>query len=555
VETLFGFILSLSITMVLIPVLMRWAAPLQILDIPEARKVHESPIPRIGGIAMVIATLLAMFLWGAATRPMKALWVCMGALLVFGVWDDRKTLAAGPKFAGQAIAALVAIGWGGFNISYFTDVERVPVPFFVGIPLTFLFLIGGTNAFNLSDGLDGLAGGVATLCLCGIALLAYTLGNLVVGGAAVVIIGALIGFLRFNTHPARVFMGDGGSQVLGFCAAALALMLTQDPQIPLSTALPLLLLGIPIIDTLMVMTERMLAGRSPFTADRRHIHHRLLALGFQHWEAVSILYLLQGGLLIAAWFMRYDSDLIVALSFVAFSALIIVPLRLAAHFNVRFRGSGQPGLGQDLVPSPRQDATRISLRMVGARTLAIALACYALWVLCTGALPSSDVRLLAGALAIVLGLGLAFRWQRTQVAWTDKFALYSCAALAMFIGKHSFAHGLDMPGAGDTDSSIAELILYAALALSTMVCVRTSDEGPFKVTPLDVLVLLLVLTLPNLPNSVANIRSLGWTIGELVVLFYALETLSQAVGRRWRWLSGTAVLFLIGLMMRAHLAA
>src|ERR1700679_2006494 len=105
-----------------------------------------------------------------------------------------------------------------------------------------------------------------------------------VGSTAVVMVGALIGFLRFNTHPARVFMGDGGSQVLGFCAAALAVQLTQDQQVPFSSALPFLLLGMPLIDTMMVMTERLLAKQSPFRADRRHIHHRLLALGLQHWE-------------------------------------------------------------------------------------------------------------------------------------------------------------------------------------------------------------------------------------------------------------------------------
>src|SRR5208283_5137445 len=274
-KTLLGFVLAMSLTMLLIPLLMRWAAPLGFLDQPEARKVHTTPVPRVGGIAMAVAVLLALLIWGITTPAMQALWAGIAILLAFGVWDDRRPLRAASKFVGQAIAALVMMGWGGLRISSLTLTERMMLPAWISLPLTFLFLVGCTNAFNLADGLDGLAGGMAILCLCGTALLAYTVGNNAVGSVAVLMVGALIGFLRFNTHPARVFMGDGGSQMLGFSAAVLALLLTQDQQIPLSTALPLLLLGMPIIDTLMVMSVRLLRGFSPFIADRRHVHHRL----------------------------------------------------------------------------------------------------------------------------------------------------------------------------------------------------------------------------------------------------------------------------------------
>lgn len=111
-KTLLGIVLAMSLTMVLIPLLMRWAAPLGFLDYPEARKVHTTPVPRVGGIAMAVAVLLALLVWGATTRPIQALWVGIAILLAFGVWDDRRALRAAPKFAGQAIAALVMIGWG-----------------------------------------------------------------------------------------------------------------------------------------------------------------------------------------------------------------------------------------------------------------------------------------------------------------------------------------------------------------------------------------------------------------------------------------------------------
>jgi UDP-GlcNAc:undecaprenyl-phosphate GlcNAc-1-phosphate transferase len=555
-QALMGFMLAMTITVVLIPLLIRWAGPLRILDMPEARKVHALPVPRVGGIAMVAGVLSALLLLSEPTRPMRALWAGIAMLLIFGVWDDRHTLAAGPKFAGQVLAVAMVMGWGSVNFNYMTVIERMPVVSWIGMPLTFLFLLGGTNAFNLADGLDGLAGGMAVVCLCGTALLAYTVGNISVGGTAVVMIGALVGFLRFNTHPARVFMGDGGSQMLGFTAAVLALLLTQDPDFPLSTALPLLLLGIPIIDTLMVMTERVLAGSSPFLADRRHIHHRLLALGFAHWEAVAVLYLLQGGLFIAAWFMRYDSDLRVLLSFVLIAALIILPLRLAQHCGWRLRrGAGSPAANnrqqpqEDECAMPRREG-RAWLRASGAFALGAALSCYAVWVLTTGAIPSRDVQLLALSLALILGLGLLLRWRRGDAYWTDKVALYSCAALAIFLGKHGLP-GLLQVGAAAAHRNLIESGLYAVLALAMLACIRQTADRPFRLSTLDVLVLFVVVIVPNLPDSVARVRSLGLSLAELVLLFYCVEALSSIASARWRWINGGAVLFLLGLSLRA----
>lgn len=542
-QVLLEFILAMSITTVLIPLLIRWAAPLGFLDMPETRKVHVTPVPRVGGIAIAAGVLAALALWGAPTRTMHALMACGVILLAFGVWDDRRALGAAQKFLGQAIAAAVAVFWGGVSIATLTSTERMPLPSWLAVPLTFLFLMGGTNAFNLADGLDGLAGGMALLCLCGTALLAYTVGNAAVGSAAAVIAGALVGFLRFNTHPARVFMGDGGSQVLGFSAATLAIMLTQDQQIPLSTALPLLLLGMPIIDTLMVMTERVLARQSPFKADRRHIHHRLLALGFEHREAVTILYLLQGALFIAAWFLRYVSDLTVGLVFAAFAALVLVPLRLAQHFGWRIRRSqpeNQVAAGGD-ASRGAYGVTRKAAHMLLGGTLFA----YAAWVLLRGAVPSHDLRLLALCLGALLTCSLLVRWKREDTSFAEKVALYSSAALAIFLSKQGLP--------GNVHPQLLEYVLFALLALSVIVSIRTSKQRPFRVTTLDLLVLLLVVTVPNLPNSIASARALGLAIAELVLLFYALEALSLTSGHRSRWLTASAALFLFGVALRAVL--
>jgi UDP-GlcNAc:undecaprenyl-phosphate GlcNAc-1-phosphate transferase len=548
-HTLVGFVVAMCVTMVLIPLLMRWSLVLGVQDIPDPRKVHRVPVPRVGGIAMAVGVLLALVIPGGSTRAIQALWVCILILLIFGVWDDRKTLPAGPKFAGQALAVLIAMMWGGISISSATLYERMPLPGWFAVPMTFLFLVGGTNAFNLSDGLDGLAGGMATLCLSGTALLAYTVGNTIVGGTALIMVGALIGFLRFNTHPARIFMGDSGSQVLGFSAATLTLLLTQDPQIPLSTALPLLLLGVPIVDTLMVMTERLLEGKSPFLADRRHIHHRLLALGFEHWEAVCLLYLLQCCLFVVAWYLRYASDGSVIVAFAVSSAFIIVPIRAAQYLGLQVRrstsGSGLVAAKSARVAEPH---SKRSVRSIALIVLGVVLVIYSLWVLVAGARMSSDEQVLAVALAALLCTRLVLRWRDPDAGWIDKIALYPTAALALFLARqNSSALGqwLTPLAGGRPLSQVVEWFVYPIMAIAIVVSLRGSSDRNFRVTPLDVLVLLIALTIPNLPNSIASVRPLGISIVELVLLFYSLESVSLAAGRSWRWLSAAAASFLI----------
>ena len=540
-QTLLGFFLAMSITIMLIWVLMRWAVPLGLIDLPSGRKVHSAPVPRVGGIAMVIGILVPLLLWGGSSPSDWALLGGILILLIFGAWDDRKALSWGPKFAGQALAVLVAMLWGGVKVASVTLADRTPLPEWVALPLTFFFLLGGTNAFNLADGLDGLAGGMAMLCLSGTALMAFTVGTPVVGGAAIIMVGAIIGFLRFNTYPAQVFMGDAGSQTLGYCAAVLAVLLTQDAQTPLSTALPLLLLGLPIIDTLMVMVARLLARESPFVADRRHIHHRLLAIGFEHWEAVSILYLLQTGLFVAAWFMRYASDLAVTAVFVAFAVAVLLTIHLVQRFGLRVRA--MPARYRDAAVAVSARGPDAALHSAARAVLAGVLVLCGAGVVRYGAKPSVDLGVMAAVLAVALLLGLLLRRHQAEISWVDRLALYSSAALAIYLG------GQNLPPS--PYPSLLECSVFPLLAVAAVVCIRTARDRPFRITPLDVMVLLLVITVPNLPDSAAYARTMGLRLAELVLLLYAVEALSFAVRGHWHWLSGAAATFLLGLVLRS----
>jgi UDP-GlcNAc:undecaprenyl-phosphate GlcNAc-1-phosphate transferase len=519
---------------------MRWAVPLRILDMPEARKVHTTPVPRVGGIAMGGGIFAALLLGGTSIHAMPALLAGITILLCFGVWDDWKSLGAAPKFAGQALAALVAIVWGGVGIASLTFADRVDLPAWVAFPLTFFFLLGGTNAFNLADGLDGLAGGMAMLCFCGTALLAFTVDNAALCGIAVVFVGAVIGFLRFNTHPARVFMGDSGSQVLGFAAAVLAILLTQDPQAPLSTALPLLLMGMPIIDTVTVMTERLLAKRSPFKADRRHLHHRLLALGLEHWQAVSILYVLQTALFVTAWFLRFSADGTVLLVFCLFVVVLLSSLYAAEKFRLTRRPVATGAEVAAATAHIRADSP--GLRLLVGFVLITTLLAYALWVLVFGAVASGDLGWLALALAALLALSVALRWNRADISWMEKIALYSSATLAIYLGKHA--------SLGQLHPALAEYIVFPLMALATVAIVRESRARRFRLTPLDILVLVVVLIVPNLPDSFVSLPALGVGLAELVLLCYALEALSFSSLRGTRWLRATIALFLLGIALR-----
>jgi len=318
-----SFVISIAISLLLIPLLMRYAAALHMLDEPGERKVHAVAIPRCGGLGLSIGAVAAIFLLVQVEGEILSLVLGSIVILLFGILDDRYELNYKWKFFGQFVAVFVAMA-GGHIISYVPFYGLEPAAIYLTIPLTAIFVIGVTNAVNLSDGLDGLAAGIMLMTFSAIAFLAIDGNGLNVASMSLAVAGGIVGFLWFNTHPAIVFMGDTGSQFIGFMAVFLCVYLTQDVNQTLNPALPLLLLGLPILDTLSVMVRRIRAGRSPFSPDKTHIHHRLMQYGFSHAEAVGSIYLIQGLYLASALKFRYSSDLLVIGVFLAISASILL---------------------------------------------------------------------------------------------------------------------------------------------------------------------------------------------------------------------------------------
>ncbi|MFZ1804329.1 MAG: MraY family glycosyltransferase, partial [Nitrospira sp.] len=281
-ELFLSCITSLLISMGLIPPLRLLAERFRFVDLPGERKIHHHPIPSVGGIAFAIGSFASILWWGPQSQTKIS--ILLGGLIIlgFGVWDDRVDLSPRVKFLGQLLAALVIVFVGGIRFESFPVLAPDALPFWIGAPLTLFFLMAVSNAVNLTDGLDGLAGGLSFLTLCGIGYLAYLSNDITVLSLTVPLLGGVLGFLRYNTYPARIFMGDGGSQLLGFMMGVLAILLTDSTRGPFSPALALFLLGLPFLDTLGVAGQRLAEGRSPFVGDRTHVHHKLMRVGLSH---------------------------------------------------------------------------------------------------------------------------------------------------------------------------------------------------------------------------------------------------------------------------------
>ena len=229
--------LAMAVSMALIPIMMRLAPVLGMIDTPDPRKVHTIPIPRVGGLGIVIGALVPMLIWLPFNDLTVSILIGTAVLLVFGTWDDITELGHYVKFAGQFLAAGVVVYYGDLYVSYFPLNNYETISESVGRPFTVIAIVGMINALNHSDGLDGLAGGESLISLAVISYLAFIFDSYLMLVISAATIGGIFGFLRFNSHPARVFMGDGGSQFLGFILAVLVIVLTQQVNTTLSPSM------------------------------------------------------------------------------------------------------------------------------------------------------------------------------------------------------------------------------------------------------------------------------------------------------------------------------
>jgi UDP-GlcNAc:undecaprenyl-phosphate GlcNAc-1-phosphate transferase len=422
-----------------------------------------------------------------------------------------------------------------------------PISETAGKIFTVIAIVGMINAINHSDGLDGLAGGESVMSLAAISYLAYVAGDTMAVFIAFATIGGVFGFLRFNSHPARVFMGDGGSQFLGFTLGFLAVYLTQIANPALSPALPALLLGLPIVDILAVFVQRAWHGMNLFRATKNHIHHRLLMLGFQHHESVIVIYSVQALLVVTAILMPYESDALLLSFYLVVSGSLFAFLIWAERSSwqahaVRRRNHNQNYNGTvKLLDRISFESKVTSLERYLIRGL---LAIFLLG----GALFATHIPRDVSVAAAVLFLLLLLRLAAGYRFW------FLFLRLIVFIAVASVAYLLELypPPLLYTHGELA-YFYYLLLAVGIALAIRYSSVRNFEVTPLDYLVVLIVIALALLSEGGYANPALVRLVVQLIILFYAAEVAIKHMKSRWNLFTSSVLGALAILSIRGVL--
>lgn len=290
-------------TLIITPLVKKLAFKIGATDKPNQRKVHQKIMPRLGGLAIFISFIIGMLVLQPQPQDNTSAWaIVVGAsiIIVIGVFDDMLELSAKVKFIGQIVAALIVVLSG-------VQVDYINLPFggeihlgILSVPLTIIWIVGITNAINLIDGLDGLAAGVSTIALITISGMAMLKGDLFVMSIGAILIGSTLGFLKYNFHPAKIFMGDTGALFLGFMIAVLSLLGFKNVTV-ISLIVPVIVLGVPISDTFFAIIRRIV-NKQPLSApDKSHLHHCMLRLGYSHRQTVLIIYAMAASFGLAAF--------------------------------------------------------------------------------------------------------------------------------------------------------------------------------------------------------------------------------------------------------------
>lgn len=286
-------LLSFAISVFLLPRLGKLASRIGLIDLPGRRKIHLEPKPLVGGLAMSLAVAITGLLF-IPLFNLRGFYAGVVLLVITGFLDDFNELGHRYKFVVQIIAAVFVMYFSNVYLHTFGDLLSIgPIYFHFSVPIiTIIGIVGVCNAINMMDGLDGLAGGICLTAFSSFAFLSFVDNQSTLMLLSLAICGSLIAFLIYNWHPSKLFMGDAGSIFLGFTAAFISIAMTQEPGSLIRPVEPLLVLTVPIVDTVTVMIRRLMKGKNPFYADKGHLHHILLKLGFSKRQTAAIIILL-----------------------------------------------------------------------------------------------------------------------------------------------------------------------------------------------------------------------------------------------------------------------
>lgn len=296
-SSVLAFIIALVIVLLITPVIIKFAIKTGAMDAPDKRKVHHQPIPRLGGLGIYISFLIAVVFISLTTditaghiNELLGLLIGGTFIVIVGIIDDYTNLPAKIKLIGQIAAACILV-------SFDVRIDFLSNPFgdwifleYLSLPFTVFWIVGLTNTVNLIDGLDGLAAGVSTIASITLLLVAYQQSDMFTVFITAALVGSALGFLKYNFNPARIFMGDTGSMFLGFILAGVSIIGAVKSATTIALIVPILALGLPILDTAFAIIRRYRGGVPIFKPDKGHLHHRLLDLGFTQRQAVLLMY-------------------------------------------------------------------------------------------------------------------------------------------------------------------------------------------------------------------------------------------------------------------------
>lgn len=534
-----SFLVAAGISLVMVPVVTKFATVYGLFDGHAAnrsqeaqRKIHSGSIPRLGGVAMVVAFLGAISILPVAIVPYQG--VVLGSLAVFlcGVIDDFTPLTAKVRLIIQFAAAVFAIYYDQLAIQHVTLTKSLslPLPGVLGMFFSAFLIVGAINAINLIDGLDGLAAGVV---LIGVSLLSFadfvvTQNATVMIMFALPILGAIFGFLRYNTHPATIFMGDGGSNWLGFMSGSLLLIALRDsPVTGLATPIVSVILtfSIPIIDTAVVMLRRVRQRRSPFSADKNHFHHTLLRIGLSHSQSVMTIYFLAflfGVLgIFPALFPKYDFP------WVPYVAAIFLLLAVPACNKLDDDAvAAAVTAHQKLAHKPMSLKVSSAIRHWENTNRYLLFAILMLGPALSGQVPRSFANWSIIAGVIIVLSGFIPHTVRGSVFF-DSFAVCAAAVVILVVNNLN-PMTIAWEGRPYSIHGGYNALFIALFVSSLLLFIATARRRSFVFTPSDFLLLSIPLVILILPKSLQELYKLDLISLRSLVIFMAMRVLYRS---------------------------
>lgn len=314
---------ALAVSFAATPLVKAFARKVGAMDIPnEARRVHDHPIPRMGGLAIFLGFIISVLLFAEVSPQIQGILLGCVVIVATGAVDDIVSLNAWVKLLLQIVAALVAVLHGVrievlMNPLVWSAAETISLGIWA-IPITVFWIVAITNSVNLIDGLDGLAVGVSTISSATMLVVALLVADPNVAIILAALVGACVGFMPYNLNPAKIFMGDTGALLLGYVLATASVLGLFKVYAIVSFAVPLLALAVPLLDTIFAFVRRLFKGQSPFHPDRGHFHHRLIDMGMSQKQAVAVLYIISAILGLIAVVLTTSGELRILIMIVAF---------------------------------------------------------------------------------------------------------------------------------------------------------------------------------------------------------------------------------------------